>query len=165
MKDSASYGEQPTRVSFLVLYDLFLSAWAYRLNRFVLAGIFIWAGAAKLLAPRSFAAVISQYGLVPEEFLVVIAIGLPVLELLAGIGLLFNLRASLEVVTGLLLLFIGVLWFGILQDLNVDCGCFSAAEQEKHAGLRTALYRDLVMLIQVFYLFWWRWMQAKGRTL
>jgi hypothetical protein len=116
------------------------------------------------MAPRSFAAVISQYGLVPDELLVVIAIGLPALEVIAGVGLLFDRQISLEVVTGMLLLFIMVLWFGVIQDLDVDCGCFSLAEQAEHASLRTALYRDLVMLAQVLYLFWWRWMRIKGRT-
>jgi uncharacterized membrane protein YphA (DoxX/SURF4 family) len=149
----------------LAVHNLLLSFWIYRLVRFVLGGIFVWAGAAKLMAPRSFAAVISQYGLVPDELLVMTAIGLPVLEVIGGIGLLFDYRASLEVIGGLLLLFIGVLWFGILKDLNVDCGCFSLAEQAEHASLRTALYRDLVLLVQVLYLFWWRWCQAKGRRL
>ena len=46
----------------------------------------------------------------------------------------------------LLVLFVSVLWYGILKDLNVDCGCFSAEELKGQAGLWKAFYRDLVML-------------------
>lgn len=146
-----------------VIRSILLSVRTYRFNRFILGGIFIWAGAAKLMAPRSFAVVISQYGLVPDEFLVVTAIGLPVLEVIGGLGLVFDFRASLEVIAGLLLIFIGMLWFGILKDLDIDCGCFSPAEITEQSSLRSAFYRDLVLLTQVLYLFWWRWQQGKGR--
>jgi len=144
-----------------VIDRVLLSVWTYRLVRFVLGGIFIWAGITKLIAPWNFAGLISQYGLVPDEFLVPTALGLPALELVAGFGLLLDVRVSLEVISGLLLLFIAVLWFGILKNLDVDCGCFSLAEKAEHATLRTAMYRDLVLGVQILYLFWWRWRHAR----
>jgi hypothetical protein len=47
---------------------------------------------------------------------------------------------------GLLALFVFVLGYGVLGDLDVDCGCFGAEELNKQAGLRTAFYRDLILI-------------------
>ncbi len=133
-------------------YGIF-SIWPYRLVRFVLAGIFIFAGAMKLSSPRAFAGLISQYGLVPDLFLVPIAIGLPLLEIMAGIGLMLDIRMSLSVITGLIIMFIFILWFGILKDLDIDCGCFSAGEIVEHDSLRTAMFRDFQFLGMAAYLY------------
>jgi uncharacterized membrane protein YphA (DoxX/SURF4 family) len=133
-----------------------ISLWTYRALRISLASVFIWAGGVKLLDPRAFARVISGYRLVPDELLPVVAIGLPALELLAGVGLVFDVRGSLKVICGLLVMFVFVLGFGIMKDLNVDCGCFSVEELHAKNSLRHAFYRDLVMLFMVSYLFLWR---------
>lgn len=49
-------------------------------------------------------------------------------------------------IMGLLALFVFVLGYGILADLDVDCGCFGADELDKRAGLRAAFYRDLILI-------------------
>ena len=64
--------------------------WAYHCLRLTLAGVFIYAGFIKLLDPRAFAHAIAQYDLVPEALLPLVAIGLPALELLAGLGLIWK---------------------------------------------------------------------------
>jgi len=55
-------------------------------GRIALGLLFVWAGATKLSAPRAFAATISGFDLVPESALPVLAIGLPLIELIAGLG-------------------------------------------------------------------------------
>lgn len=111
--------------------------------------------------PRAFARAISGYGLIPEVLLVPVAIGLPLLELLGGLGLAFDYRGGLKVITGLLLIFLLVLGYGVIKDLDVDCGCFSAEEIHARDSLRVALYRDIGLLASVLYLFYWRWVQAR----
>ena len=135
-----------------------LSSWIYRIVRWVLGGIFIYSGAAKLLAPRIFSVLIEAYGLVPDMLLMPVALILPVLEVVAGVALLFDIRGSLAVIAGLLLLFIAILGYGIRMGLDVDCGCFGPEEPEAEAfhGLRLALYRDMVMLTAVIFLYGWR---------
>ncbi len=96
-----------------------------RLVRFSLGSVFIYAGFSKLLDPKAFAKIHSDYDLVPESLLAPVAIGLPVLEFIAGIGLFFAVRGSLSVIFGLLVTFVFVLWYGILNNLNIDCGCLS----------------------------------------
>jgi uncharacterized membrane protein YphA (DoxX/SURF4 family) len=142
-----------------------IGRWLSMIIRLILAALFIWAGASKLVAPKAFAQLISAYGLVPDELLLPVAIGLPLLELIAGIGLMFDIRWSLEVVTVLLLFFAFVLWFGILKDLDIDCGCFLLVELQEHEGLRHALYRDFLFLGLALYLFVWRWMNAKSHKI
>jgi uncharacterized membrane protein YphA (DoxX/SURF4 family) len=141
--------------------NVLISPWPYRCVRWILGTVFIWAGSLKMADPESFAEIISAYELVPEALLTLVAIGLPALEVLAGLGLVFDVKGSLGVVLGLLALFVFVLWFGILKDLDIDCGCFSPADLAEHMTLRQALYRDFVMMAGGFYLFWWRRMAPK----
>ncbi len=141
---------------------LLSSLWIYRGVRLALAVLFIYGGVVKLLDPHAFARTISAYDLVPDALLPVVAIGLPIVELLAGLALVFDLRGSLATIAGLFFLFLAVLGYGILQNLDVDCGCFGAEELDKQAGLRLAFYRDLAMAgIVIPYLYLSRWMRLK----
>jgi len=130
--------------------------WLHLLLRLPLGGLFLWSGAVKLADPKAFAVVISRYDLVPEALLPVAAIGLPLVEALAGLATAFNRRGGLEAILAMLLLFIGVLWFGILHDLNIDCGCFSSAELGEQQGLRDAFRRDWLLLGLTLYLLYRR---------
>jgi uncharacterized membrane protein YphA (DoxX/SURF4 family) len=64
--------------------------WFDRIIRFALSAVFIYGGVIKLYAPKKFAATISTYNLVPEPLLPVVAIGLPLIETIAGLALLFG---------------------------------------------------------------------------
>ena len=85
--------------------------------------------------------------------------GLPLVEILGAVGLIFAIRGSLSLIMGLLLFFVAVLWYGILNDLDVDCGCFSAEELRAQAGLWQAFYRDLVMIGAAIFLYMSRWVR------
>jgi uncharacterized membrane protein YphA (DoxX/SURF4 family) len=139
-------------------------SWLPFLVRLALGLVFVYAGIVKLSAPKAFARIISQYDLVPSTLLPVVAIGLPVLELLAGIGIILSVRGSLTLTLSLLILFVTVLWYGILNNLDVDCGCFSAEDLKNQAGLWQAFYRDLVMIGAAVLLYLLRWVQP-GRRL
>jgi len=124
----------------------FLNPWPYRIARIALAALFIYGGVTKLFDPKAFAATISAYDLIPEMMLPYVAIGLPLVETIAGVALVFDRPWGLHLITGLLALFVFVLGYGILGDLNVDCGCFGAEDLDKQSGLREAFYRDLVLI-------------------
>jgi len=130
----------------------------YTFCRWTLGIIFIYAGGTKLPEPEIFAVLIEAYGIVPEVLLMPAAIGLPLLEVIAGFGLLFDIRGSLSLITGLLVLFIAVLGYGIWMGLDVDCGCFAPGDPEAEAfhGLRLSLIRDLFMMAGVLFLYGWR---------
>jgi hypothetical protein len=132
--------------------------WTYHAVRMGIGLIFIWSGVVKLAAPQTFAAVIQTYGLIPEAASFPAALGLATTEAAAGIGLLFDVQASLGTITGLAVLFIMVLGYGIYLGLDVDCGCFGPDDPEANAfhGLRIALARDLVMLGAITFLYYHR---------
>ena len=132
--------------------------WLYKLIRWTLGAVFIYSGGAKLLEPITFAVLIDAYGLVPDELLPPVAVILASLEVTAGIGLMFDIRGSLGVIAGLLALFIVILGYGISMGLDVDCGCFGPNDPEAEAfhGLRAALYRDMVMMAGIGFLYGWR---------
>jgi uncharacterized membrane protein YphA (DoxX/SURF4 family) len=139
--------------------------WSYRIVRIALAALFIYGGVLKLFDPKAFARTISGYGLVPEMLLPVVAIGLPLLETIAGIGLLFDIRGSLAAIASLLGMFLLVLGYGIAQDLNVDCGCFGAEDLAKQAGLKQAFWRDVVLLgVVVPYLYLSNWLRSRNSS-
>lgn len=133
-----------------------LSPRLYLFVRLALGLLFIYAGAVKLGDPKAFARTISHFGLLPEPLLPVVAIGLPALEVLAGIALAFDLRPGLHVVSGLLLLFAGVLGYGYFGNMDIDCGCFGPVEIGEQKGLAHAFYRDLGFLAAVAFLHWSR---------
>lgn len=137
---------------------IYLSGWIYRLLRWILGAIFIYSGATKLIAPQTFAVLVEAYGVVPDALLLPVAVVLPAMELVAGAGLLVDIRGSLAVLSALLMLFVAILGYGIRMGLDVDCGCFGPEDPEAEAfhGLRPALYRDLVMLAAVVFLYAWR---------
>jgi uncharacterized membrane protein YphA (DoxX/SURF4 family) len=130
------------------------------LTRLGLGIVFIYAGTVKLSDPRAFARIISQYNLIPDSFLPFAAIGLPALEVLAGIGVILAVRGSLSLMLSLLVFFVFILWYGILSNLDVDCGCFSAEDLKSQAGLWQAFYRDLIMIGAVLFLYLSRWLQS-----
>ena len=134
------------------------SIWIYRGLRWGLALVFFYAGAVKLADPHAFAILIEAYGLIPDALLMPTAIVLPTLEVMAAIGLLFDLRGSLMVITVLLVIFILVLGYGLWMGLDVDCGCFGPEDPEgkAFAGIRPALYRDFILMGGVLLLYGWR---------
>ena len=135
--------------------------WPYRVVRMALAALFIYGGLVKLFDPKAFARTISGYDLVPDVLLPVVAVGLPIVETVSGIGLLMDIRGSLAVITGLMGMFICVLGYGISLNLDVDCGCFGADDLAKQAGLMQAFWRDLVLGgIVAPYLYLSRWARS-----
>lgn len=135
-----------------------LSNRIYILIRCITGIIFIYAGVSKLFDTEVFAALINAYGIFPDALVMLSALGLPVLEIMAGTGLIFDIRGSLIIITALLIMFIAVLGYGIFLGLDIDCGCFGPDDPETEAyhGLRTTLYRDIFILIVTLYLYSWR---------
>ena len=134
----------------------------YRWVRFFLAAVFLWSGITKLLDPVLFAVLIDAYGLIPKTWVMPAAILLSSLETIAGAGLVFDIHASLAIITSMVMMFIAILSYGIHMGLDIDCGCFSPQDPESKAfhGLHAALYRDFVLMAGVLYLYSWRYYRS-----
>jgi uncharacterized membrane protein YphA (DoxX/SURF4 family) len=134
----------------------------YRGVRFILAAVFLWSGITKLLDPMSFGILIDAYGLIPKTWVMPAAILFSSLEVIAGAGLVLNIHGSLAIITGMMVLFIAILSYGIHIGLDIDCGCFGpqAPEAKAFQGLRMALYRDVMLMTGVLYLYSWRFYRS-----
>jgi hypothetical protein len=64
----------------------------------------------------------------------------------------------------MLIMFVIILCYGILNDLNIDCGCFSQEELKGQASLWNAFYRDIVMIVSVIFLYVSKWFTVQGSS-
>lgn len=145
-------------LSIKSIQHFLISPWLYRLIRIVIAILFYWSGVVKLFDPRSFAVIIEAYGIIPESLIMPVAICLPVLEIITAIGLVADIRGSLTIIAGLLGLFMVILAYGIWLGLDIDCGCFGSEDPEGEAyhGLRSAMFRNFIIMGGMIYLYIWR---------
>jgi uncharacterized membrane protein YphA (DoxX/SURF4 family) len=114
--------------------------------RFVLAGIFIFAGVAKIADPGQFAIEVQRYQLLPWKVCAAIAVYLPWLELLSGLCLfLKSLERGARVLIMLLLsIFTLALGGALVRGLSIDCGCFGHAFIS--TGTVVPILRNLLLL-------------------
>ncbi|CCO23386.1 MauE/DoxX family redox-associated membrane protein [Maridesulfovibrio hydrothermalis] len=140
------------------MFNKLMSGRAYFIIRCILAGVFLYAGAGKLMDVQGFATVISGYGLLPDQLNIVAAVVLPLAEIVIAAGLVWDIKGSLSSYSILLLIFMGVLAHGINMGLDVDCGCFAPGDPEGEAyhSLREALFRDVFLLGACAYLYFLR---------
>ncbi len=95
--------------------------------------VFIFAGAEKINNAESFAAAISNYRILPDFTINLIAITLPWIEFISGLLLLFNVnvRENIAILNTLLFLFIVMVTIAVIRNLNIECGCFGARNGQK----------------------------------
>ena len=131
--------------------------WLDRLARWGIAAVFLFAAVPKLFDVPGFAKIIEAYAFLPGPLIMPTAIILPIIEILLAIGLFADRWTSKVGSTVLLLVFILLLSYSIGVGLDIDCGCFGPEEPEYTAfhGLRTALIRDVMMLLPLVYSFWY----------
>lgn len=93
--------------------------------RLLLGLLFLAAGVPKALHPELFAAQVAAYQLAPSGLVTLVALALPRIEILAGLGLTLDvLPRSAALVTALLSLGFAVGTAAALaRGLAIDCGC------------------------------------------
>lgn len=138
-------GGAPRRTPALRGGALRVMQWVLRL---CLAGLFVYAGALKLLDPAGFAEDISHYRLLPEALVAPFALGLPVLEVVVGAGLLS--RAYMKGAAALCALLLGVFAVAMAQSklrgIDLECGCFGASTEARVSWGKVTLDAVLAML-------------------
>lgn len=99
--------------------------------RFLLGLLFVVTGVPKALHPELFASQIAAYQLVPSQLITLVALALPRIEILAGLGLCANFRTrSCALVTGALsLAFAVATTLALARGLAIDCGCLPVSLQ------------------------------------
>lgn len=126
--------------------------WAQLLGfvaRLFVGGLFVYAGWPKALDPHAFAIDIANYRLLPASVLPFVAVTLPWIELVCGLGLIvgFRIRANALVATGMLLVFLYGAVHAIRNGINIDCGCFgSTTSDPKNPIDGYTVLRDLAFI-------------------
>jgi len=126
----------------------------WRLVDLVIAVIFIYAGAVKVLDPVQFANDIDNYKILPWTISVSLAFYLPWLEIFCGLALIFRLlyRGALSILTALVAIFTIATIAAKVRGLDITCGCFGHVSQNWNFPAHLAL--DLVLLAGVILLFY-----------
>ena len=127
-------------------------AWVALGARLVLAGVWAWAGWAKVADPDAATRAVRAYDLFPEAVVKPIAWGLPFVELALAVLLLVGLacRPAAWVSAVLFLTFIAMIGSAWARGLSIDCGCFGGGGAS--SGVDAAQYaqeivRDVALLV------------------
>jgi putative oxidoreductase len=121
----------------------------WRVVAIVIGGLFLYAGAVKVVDPIDFARDIDNYKMVPWQISVGLALYLPWLEIFCGLALIARVlyRGSVFILTVLMVLFIVVTIIAKARGLDISCGCFGHAS--KYLSFAWHLALDLVVLAAI----------------
>jgi uncharacterized membrane protein YphA (DoxX/SURF4 family) len=117
--------------------------------RLLIGGMFLWAGAEKILKPFDFAVAIYNYRLFPGPLIGLAAAILPWVEAIAGLCLLtgFYTKGASAITSLLLVVFEGLIIISAVRGLDIDCGCFGGVERT--VGLQAILEDGLLLIVSV----------------
>lgn len=126
----------------------------------VLGGLFFYAGLQKVLHFHEFAEAVLAYRLLPESLVGLAVAGLPWLEIAAGLGLAagFKRRSCLLLLSGLVAVFLAVIFVTMARGLSIDCGC--GLFFQRQVGW-AAVLEDAVLLIWAAGLYWWELLRSE----
>ena len=118
------------------------------LARLALAGVFVTAALPKIEDPVAFASSVDAFRVINSGLSGWVALCLPWLELVLGIGILLPVirRASGALIGLLLLLFIALHLSAWARGLDISCGCFGSETGEATADYRWLILRNLLLL-------------------
>jgi len=122
--------------------------------RWVLALIFIYAAAGKILHPAGFVNNIDNYRLLPYIAISVMAVILPWIEVMCGLLLICGkwLWGASLILIVLNAVFIFAISSALARGLDIDCGCFTLLEAGAKVGL-LRIVEDIVLLSMSLWIF------------
>jgi len=131
------------------------NSWVELASRWILGATFIYASYGKILSPADFAKIIYGYGLFPAPLINLIAIIVPILELVAALALLLGAypRSAALIVNVLLVAFIILISINLIRGHEFNCGCFALKNSADQVSSSTTIVRDFIFLalgLQVF---------------
>ena len=129
--------------------------------RLGLGVLFIYSALSKISDPDDFAHAVMRYEFLPDFTIGIFSMTMPMLELLAGLSMLFTkwLRESALLVSGMLAMFIIALVQALVRGLEISCGCFGVPSVGGREEIVIALVRDVVLIVPAA----WLMFRANGR--
>lgn len=135
-----------------------------RVVRWILGGAFLYAGILKMQDPQAFADRIADFQILPFAFVNLLAISLPIAEILVGVLLMIGFWAECVAFAALLLtaLFFMAIASVLLRGLVIDCGCFGTGSPSV-LTLLLALGRDILLGAMALFLLVGDWRNLRAR--
>ena len=137
------------------------SEWLAVRVQIALGVIFLAAAYPKLMDPPSFAHMVWNYRILPDELVNLQAILLPGVELVVGVALVLGVwpRAAALLAGLMLVQFLVALTWALAAGTPVICGCFDVkaadmTDAEKFRAMKIDVLRDLGMLLLVAHVWW-----------
>ena len=115
--------------------------------RLVLGAVFLISCAAKIANPTAFAAIVTNYQLLPPPLVAATAVVFPWIEAMCGLALVagrFEKGAAL-LVSLLMVVFTGLVLYNGYRGLNIACGCFSLSAKAP-SSIAVNTLRNLLLL-------------------
>ena len=127
--------------------------WLHRALGLALGGVFLYAAHDKILDPRPLVTIIWNYRILPPGPVNLMAVFMPWMELVVGLGLVtgYKRRAAAFWAAALLLVFTAALLVNALRGIDVACGCFSTSATETNNAWLLVL-RDMPMLVAALWM-------------
>jgi len=118
----------------------------WRVVAIIMGGIFIYAGAVKVIDPVEFARDIDNYKMLPWQMGVWLGLYLPWLEIFCGLALIARVlyRGGVFILTALMVFFIVITIIAKARGLDISCGCFGHAS--KYLSFAWHLVLDFLLL-------------------
>ncbi len=128
-------------------------AWLALPVRWYLAWVFIYACVHKIAHPGVFALDIATYDILPLALINPMAVGLPWIELVAGVLLVigWRTRGAALAVAGMMVMFIVAIALALAAGLDMSCGCFASQAVEDDPISGWTLVRDSAWLLMALY--------------
>jgi putative oxidoreductase len=138
---------------WLLLKKILTSEYLSFVFRIYIGWLFIYASLTKIPDPALFAENVAAYQIVPYWGINLVAVILPMLELVAGFFLILGLqtKAAASILGGLLLMYGLVSIATLLRGFSISCGCYDALGDPVDWK---KVMTDLVyffMMVQVFF--------------
>jgi uncharacterized membrane protein YphA (DoxX/SURF4 family) len=135
-----------------------VARWISTGARLLLGGVFLVAGALKVIDPQSSVAAVRAYQLLPVSLDTFVGWGLPFAEMALGLLLLAGIgtRAVAAAAAILLLVFILAVASAWVRGLSIDCGCFGGGGEVApgQTAYGTEVVRDAGLLLLALWLVW-----------
>src|SRR6266436_4223586 len=139
-------------VVMLIVSEKFRAKYLWRIIDLIVGGIFIYAGAIKVLDPVRFGLDIDNYKTLPWFISVRLAFYLPWLEIFCGLAVVFRFlyRGGLSILIALIAVFIAATIAAKVRGLDITCGCFGHASKNwsfpQHLAIDLAIFVAVLAL-------------------
>ncbi len=132
------------------------------LLHFFFGGVFVYAGLLKVMDPISFLDDIRSFDLLGDPWAAWVAMGLPWLEILAGLAVMsgFLRSGGMMILNTSLLVFLAAILISWWRGIDIRCGCFGHSDAT--SSYRDLIVRDLLLLAAGIVLVWQG--RSKART-